>query len=374
MTILDAIILGLVEGITESLPVSSTGHLVLAASLLGLDGSKDIIRSTDAMLIVIQGGAILAVLGLYRHAVWSMCLGLIGRHAKGLRLARNILIAFLPAAILGPLLDDWIESRLMHPWPVLFALAAGGIIMILSDRRNAKTQRALSDNRPDSGADLSATAALTIGLLQCVAMWPGTSRLMVTVLGGMMVGLRPAKAAQFSFLLALPTLGGATVFKLTKNVLSDQPNMFEVLGWAPIVIGILAALISASLVIRWLVTYLTTHGLAVFGWYRIVLTAVLAVVLAQGWVHIAPEPSGDSSSDQLAEPKIDHEIGSKATVPSGDTVSCSILPLLGQTNARACGAPLASLNVDIGVAAAKGPPPVRWSQPSGVERTKLNRT
>jgi undecaprenyl-diphosphatase len=292
--IIDAVILGIVEGVTEYLPISSTGHLVLARSLLGLDSPEDVRRNVDALLIVIQGGAILAVLGLYRSAVGRMILGLLGKDRQGLVLLRNIVIAFLPAMVLGPLLDSWIEQRLMHIGPVLLALALGGVIMILADRRFRSDAEHDTDR---TGADLSALAALQIGLLQCVAMWPGTSRSMVTILGGMMVGLRPARAAEFSFLLGLPTLGGATVYKLAGNLLGDEPNMFAVLGWMPVTVGIIVATISAALAIRWLVGYLTTHGLAVFGWYRIVLAAVLLALAIGGVVSIAPDEQTGQSAD-----------------------------------------------------------------------------
>ncbi len=299
--ILDAVVLGLVEGVTEYLPISSTGHLVLARSLLGLDSPEDIRRNVDAFLIVIQGGAILAVLGLYRTSVLRMIRGVFGNDREGLVLFRNLLIAFLPAAILGPLLNNWIESRLMEAGPVLLALAAGGIVMILVDRRHRHRRRAdLSDGTscPD-GMSITAIAAFQIGLLQTVAMWPGTSRSMVTILGGMMVGMRPAKAAEFSFLLGLPTLGGAMVYKLGGNLMGDEANMFAVLGWLPLLVGFAVATISAAIAIKWLVGYLNQHGLAVFGWYRLVLTAVLLALMFGGIVSIQPEGS-DQSSDPAA--------------------------------------------------------------------------
>jgi undecaprenyl-diphosphatase len=291
--IVDAVTLGIIEGVTEYLPVSSTGHLVLARSLLGLDSPEDVRRSVDTLLIVIQGGAILAVLGLYRRAVGRMILGLLGRDHRGLLLFRNILIAFLPAMVLGPLLDSWIEKRLMHIGPVLLALVAGGVVMILAGKRYRADSTEDSDR---SGADLSVLDALKIGLLQCIAMWPGTSRSMVTILGGMMVGLRPARAAEFSFLLGLPTLGGATVYKLAGNLMGDEPNMFAVLGWMPVTIGIVVATISAAVAIRWLVGYLTRHGLAVFGWYRIGLAAALLGLALGGVVSIAPDDPSDQSA------------------------------------------------------------------------------
>ena len=291
--IIDALVLGLVEGITEALPVSSTGHLVLTASLLGLDEPEQVREAMDTLLIVIQGGAILAVLWLFRQSIGSMIRGLLGKDRQGLQLTRNVVLAFLPAAVLGPLLDDWIEARLFQAGPVLLALAAGGLVMIFSDQR---LRRDADPDRDLSGEQLTVKAALLIGLLQCVAMWPGTSRLMMTLLGGMLVGMRPAAAARFSFLLALPTIGGATVFKLLKNVTADHPNMFEVLGWTPILIGVLVATVAALFTIRWLMHYLSSHGLVAFGWYRLGLTAVLVGLIAGGIVSIEPADAAQSEA------------------------------------------------------------------------------
>ncbi|MBX3360991.1 MAG: undecaprenyl-diphosphate phosphatase [Phycisphaeraceae bacterium] len=215
MTPLQAIILGLVEGITEYLPVSSTGHLILAAAFLKLD-DPSVKSSVDAFNIVIQG-AILAVLGLYFPRVLSMLRGLIGKDRDGLRLAINILIAFLPAAVLGVLLDDWISSKLFSPGPVIAALIVGGVYMIALDIWRKKKHPPVAADAPQPGLDindLTPTKALIIGVVQCIAMWPGTSRSMMTITAGVMAGLRPAKAAEFSFLLGLPTLGGACCYKL----------------------------------------------------------------------------------------------------------------------------------------------------------------
>lgn len=311
LSILDAVILGIVEGITEFLPVSSTGHLVLAQSLLGLDRPELVRSSVSALLIVMQGGAILAVLSLYRARVMQMIRGLCGKDAAGARLLRNLFIAFLPAAILGPLADDWVESRLMRPFPILLALAAGGVVMIIASRRHARREQ--SDH---AGEDLTAAQALQIGLLQCLAMWPGTSRSMVTILGGMFVGMRPARSAEFAFLLGLPTLGGACVYKLGKNLMADGPDMFEVLGWAPIVVGLVVATVSAMLAIGWLVSWLNRHGLEAFGWYRLALTALLVVLLARGWISIGPD---DVDADQPPE-AVACEVA-RPTVPSAWTSS-----------------------------------------------------
>ena len=278
MTLLDAAILGLVEGITEYLPVSSTGHLILTSALLVLDGA-----GIDAFNIVIQGGAILAVLGLYRVRVLGMVQGLIGQNPEGRRLLVRLLIAFAPAAILGPLLDDTIETTLFQPVPVLAALGIGGLIMLKLGQGRADP----SDTDP---ADLPLRAALLIGLAQCIAMWPGTSRSMVTLAAGVALGLRPARAAEFSFLLGLPTLGGACVYKLLKD-----GDTVLALGTPSLLVGVLVATVSAAFAVRWLVGFLTNRGLAPFGWYRLALTVVVAAAWACGWIELDAS-SGDASS------------------------------------------------------------------------------
>tara|TARA_R110002096_G_scaffold344921_6_gene538060 strand:+ start:15186 stop:16124 length:939 start_codon:yes stop_codon:yes gene_type:complete len=293
MTLLQAAVLGLVEGITEYLPISSTGHLILASELMGLGDSASQRSAVDTFNIVIQGGAILAVLGLYFPRVVQMCKGLIGKDSDGLKLAIRIIVAFLPAAVLGVLLNDWIESKLFNTPAVLAALALGGVFMIVIDKWKFSSHK--EGEAFDEGMDLheiSIVQALFIGLLQCVAMWPGTSRSMMTIAGGVLVGLKPKRAAEFSFLLGLPTLGGATVYSLYKTLNGDGPNMFEVIGWMPIIVGLVVATISAAVAVRWLVAFLTKHGLAVFGYYRLILTAVLGGAIAMGVVTLHSADSG----------------------------------------------------------------------------------
>jgi undecaprenyl-diphosphatase len=294
MTPFDAIILGLVEGITEYLPVSSTGHLIIVASLLGLDRDPKIESAVNAFNIVIQGGAILAVIGLYRVRVWSMIQGLLGKDPGGRRLFINLVIAFIPAAIFGVLLDDIIEAALFRPWPVIGALAVGGLLLIgmkrWQDRVYASAENEEGASRFIDIEDLTWKNALFIGLLQCVAMWPGTSRSMMTIVGGMFVGLRPKQAAEFSFLLGLPTLGGACVYKAMKS--GDE---IIALGVLPLILGIAVATISAAFAVKWLVGYLANHGLAIFGWYRIALAIVLAGLWIGGVVQFGPD---DASVDE----------------------------------------------------------------------------
>jgi len=267
-----ALVLGLVEGITEYLPISSTGHLILVESLLGLDG-PDSKRALDAFSIVIQGGAILAVIGLYWPRVLGMLRGVVGRDPAGLKLLVNLLIAFVPAVVVGVPLDHWLEAHLFHPLPVIAALAGGGVLMIALDRGLTRGDRTVDDLGPRQ--------ALLIGLLQCLALWPGTSRSMVVIVGGLLVGLRPRDAAEFSFLLGLPTLGGACAYKLWK-----ERDAIAQLGAAPLAIGILVAAASAALAVRWLVAFLNRRGLEPFGWYRLGLSAVLCISVWLGWVKL----------------------------------------------------------------------------------------
>ena len=291
--VMDAVILGLVEGITEYLPISSTGHLILTNSLLGLDSTEPLQNpdgspvltpdgrpvtlkaAADAYAIVIQAGAILAVLILYWSRIWQIILGVLGLSPNGRRLARNLVIAFLPAVFLGLLLDDWIESMLFAPLPIAFALAAGGLLMLAVEAWR-KRQFPDTDNILDLHS-LSIRQSLFIGCMQCVAMWPGTSRSMMTIVGGYMTGLSPAKAAEFSFLLGLITLSAAAGYK----GISSGPELFLAIELGPILLGILVAFVSAALAVKWLVAYLTRHGLALFAWYRFALAALVLIFLVR---------------------------------------------------------------------------------------------
>ncbi len=289
MELWQAIVLGIVEGITEYLPVSSTGHLILASGLMGLNDTPEGRQAVNAFNIVIQGGAILAVLGLYRQRVWQMVKGLLGKDPVGLRLAINIVVAFLPAAVLGLAFNDVIEEHLFTATVVLAMLAIGGVYMIVLDkaiiapRRKAEAGMSIEDLRP--------LQAFIVGLLQCVAMVPGTSRSMMTITGGVLVGLKPKDAAEFSFLLGLPTLGGACALTLFKDFTRDdgETSMVAVLGWPALIVGMVVSTLAAALAVKWLVGFLNTHGLAPFGWYRLVLTGVLLAALLAGWIAFVPE-------------------------------------------------------------------------------------
>lgn len=288
-----AIILGLVEGITEYLPVSSTGHLILASALMGLD-RPDLKDDVAAFEIVIQGGAILAVVGLYWPRMVQMLRGLIGRDREGLRLFTALVIAFIPSAVLGLLLARHIKTHLFHAGPVMAALAVGGVYMILVERWH-RTKVAVGEGRAPAEAALDVTGvtprqALLVGLLQCFALIPGTSRAMMTITGGYFIGLPPRRAAEFSFLLGLPTLTAATLYSLYKNLkeASDagRPNLFESLGPLPAAVGLVVAALSAAVAVKWLVGFLGRHGLTPFGWYRFALCGVLLALWWGGLLHI----------------------------------------------------------------------------------------
>ncbi len=273
-----AIILGLVEGLTEYLPVSSTGHLLVTQRLLGIDSSD----TADAFAICIQVGAILAVLGLYFSRVRQMALGWLGRDPEGFRLGLNILVAFMPAAIVGLILEKPIKKYLFGGdawgmWPIVAAWFVGGVAILAVS--------AWQSRRPDKAVvkqtllELTWRGALVIGLIQCVAMWPGVSRSLVTIVGGLVVGLSLPAAVEFSFLLGLLTLTAATAYDGIKH----GSEMFSEYGSTQILLGLFAAWISAVIAVKWMVSYLKKNGLAIFGYYRIALAAVVAVAIWAGF-------------------------------------------------------------------------------------------
>lgn len=272
----DAVVLGVVEGLTEYLPVSSTGHLILTQRALGVPETA----ASNAYAICIQAGAILAVLGLYWKHVTQIAIGWGGKvglgrgNEAGFRLGLNIIVAFLPAAVFGLLFDDWIEQKLFGLWPIVGAWLAGGIAILVVSLRRKRTSSQLGKTL----ADLTWQMALGIGFLQCLAMWPGTSRSLVTIVGGVLVGLRLAAAVEFSFLLGVLTLCAATAYKAR----AAGPLMIEEYGWMPMIVGSLAAWLSAVVAVKWMVTYLQEHGMAIFGYYRVVLAVSVAAAIVVG--------------------------------------------------------------------------------------------
>lgn len=281
-----ALILGIIEGLTEYLPVSSTGHLIVAQRMMmgNLTGQEK--AAADCFAICIQGGAIAAVLGLYFPRVRQMFMGLLGKDKEGLKLVFAVLAGFLPAAIIGYLANDWIEEKLFHFKWVALAWFTGGLAILAVDRWMKKG----GGSKGVELAEITIKMALIVGFAQCLAMWPGTSRSLMTILGGILVGLRLSAAVEFSFLLGLITLGAATAKKAVWPVhdiaekydhkLGGALLMWDSYGPIPLLIGVIAATISAAVAVKWMVSYLNRRGLGVFGWYRIAIAIAAAVMIA----------------------------------------------------------------------------------------------
>lgn len=277
MSLFQAAVLGAVEGLTEFLPVSSTGHLILAAHALGLVGD-----AMNAFEVVIQAGALLAVVWLYRDRVRDLLLGAFTAHPRGRGLLLKLTVAFLPAAIAGLTTHRWIKGHLFGPRPVALALIFGGILIVLTSR----WLRSRGGRSPfQTVDDISVRSALLIGIAQCASLWPGTSRAMATMLAALLLGASPIAAAEFSFLLALPTLGMATLFDLAQNY-SDLTGP-ALGGTGPLVVGLFVSAVVAVLAIRGFLRYVTSRGLAPFGWYRIALGAIVIGFL---WHHPGNTP------------------------------------------------------------------------------------
>lgn len=264
-----AAILGIVEGLTEFLPISSTGHLILAGSLLGFSGEKE-----NLFNVAIQTGAMLSVLWYYRQRFVGVLRGLPSEPVAQ-RFAVNIVVAFLPAAVLGVLFASHIKAWLFSPVPVATALIIGGFVILWVERAQARGQRV---PRIDSVDDLTARDALKLGCAQAFALIPGTSRSGATIIGGMLFGLSRRTATEFSFFLAVPTLIGAGVYDTWKyrHLLSmaDLP-LFSV--------GLLLSFLSALVCVHWLIRFVATHNFVGFAWYRIVFGLV---VLGTAWTGL----------------------------------------------------------------------------------------
>jgi len=255
--LIKALILGIVEGLTEFLPVSSTGHLILAGALLGADDER-----WNVFNIVIQTGAMLAVVWEYRRRFFNV----------DIQLYRNLIVAFIPAAVLGLLFSKYIKAYLFHPLPVALAFIVGGVVILIVESRSFKPR--LEDTRAMTWLD-----ALKVGIAQCFALIPGTSRSGATIIGGMLFGLSRKAATEFSFFLAVPTLVAAGAYDLLKHrdlfTRSDLP-MFGV--------GAFAAFVTAFVVVRWLIRYVATHDFKPFAWYRIVFGIVVLLTAYFHWV------------------------------------------------------------------------------------------
>jgi undecaprenyl-diphosphatase len=257
-SLVDALILGIVEGLTEFLPISSTGHLILAGDLVGFEHP-----GRDVFYVAIQTGAMLAVVWEYRTRFFRV----------DPRLWMQLACAFAPAVALGLLLGDFIKEHLFRPVPVALAFIIGGLIILVVDRgeRTARVQRI---------EDMSWRDALKVGFAQCFALIPGTSRSGATIIGGMLFGLSRPAATEFSFFLAVPTLVAAGGYDLWKH--RDLLSPDDAAMWA---VGLAASFVSAFVVIRWLIRYVATHDFRWFAWYRIAFGLVVLATAYFGWIE-----------------------------------------------------------------------------------------
>src|SRR3954465_15737443 len=261
-----AIILGIVEGVTEFLPVSSTGHLVLASALLGYND-----KQWNAFNVIIQLGAILAIVVLYWRTFWAVLEGMLKGQAVSWRFVRNILIGFLPSAVLGFLLINRIEDLLLKPTVVAWAFILGGVAILVIERLVKQT--------PIVGvAEMPLKTAIGVGLVQCLSMIPGVSRSGATIMGGLSLGVERRTAAEFSFFLAIPTMVGATTLELLKHRETLMAGASGV-GFGAVALGFLVSFVVAIVVVKGFVHYISRHGFAPFAWYRII-----AGLVALAWL------------------------------------------------------------------------------------------
>jgi undecaprenyl-diphosphatase len=265
-----AIIMGLVEGFTEFLPISSTGHLILAGSLLDFTGEK-----VKVFEIAIQAGAILAVIWEYRARIGAVFAGLT-HDKKQQKFVLNLIVAFLPAAVLGVLFNSKIKAVLFAPVPVALAFIIGGFVILWVEARNRNNPAAA---RIDSVDDMTMVDALKVGCAQAFALIPGTSRSGATIMGGMLFGLSRRAATEFSFFLAIPTLLAATVYSVYKERALLSAADLPLFG-----IGGVAAFVSAFLCVRWLLRFISSHDFTIFAWYRILFGFVVILSAHYGWV------------------------------------------------------------------------------------------
>ena len=262
--------MGIVEGLTEFLPISSTGHLILAGSLINFTGDK-----VKVFEIAIQAGAMMAVIWEYRVRIASVLGGLFSERRSQLFVFK-LVVAFIPAAVLGLLFNNTITALLFAPVPVAMAFIIGGLVILWVEKR----QRQSPDRvRVETVDDMTVLDALKVGCAQAFALVPGTSRSGATIIGGMMFGLSRKAATEFSFFLAIPTLLGATVYSLYKNRALLSAADIPMFG-----VGGIAAFASAFLCVRWLLRYISTHDFTLFAWYRIVFGLFVLISAWSGWV------------------------------------------------------------------------------------------
>jgi undecaprenyl-diphosphatase len=281
LTTTQAIILGVVEGLTEYLPISSTGHLLVTKDLLGMNTMEsDVVRrntETDAInayLVCIQFGAILAILFVCAHRFKKILMGLFQGDADGRRLLTNLILALLPAVVIGLILEGPIKKFLFGTYPVIAAWFVGGVAILFISFYFKNQHRDLHQGQEIE--DMGPKVAIFIGVAQCLAMWPGVSRSLATILGGLFLGLSMKATVEFSFLLGAVTLTAATVY----DVLKHGSDMLAVLEIRSMFLGLMFAFAAAVLSVKWMIHYLNQYGLEIFGYYRIVLAFVTA------WIYL----------------------------------------------------------------------------------------
>jgi undecaprenyl-diphosphatase len=283
MSAVDAVILGLVEGITEFLPISSTGHLTVTQDLLGIGtGSEQEKEAADAYAVVIQAGAILAVVVLYWRRLISLALGLVGRDETGRRVLIGLVVAVAPIAVIGTLFESDIKDKLFGVGPVILAWVIGGVVVLVLSQRGwwGAGDPEHGGGRGSPLDTITVRQAAIIGAAQVLALWPGTSRSLVTIIAALAAGLSLAAAVEFSFLLGLVVLSAATLFDAAKH----GDVIVETFGWVNPLIGFAVAFVSAVIAVRWMVGYLQRHSLAIFGWYRLVVAALAGLLWWRGVV------------------------------------------------------------------------------------------
>nr|WP_185958548.1 undecaprenyl-diphosphate phosphatase [Paracoccus laeviglucosivorans] len=260
-----AAILGLLEGLTEFIPVSSTGHLLLVGHFLGFDSPG------RAFEVLIQLGAIMAILGVYAGRLWRL-FSAAPHDPKARRFIFAVLLAFLPAVVIGVMAHKVIKEVLFEtPMLVAVMLIVGGVVLLFVDRM-------AKNPRYHAAEDIPVGTAFKIGLIQCLAMIPGVSRSGATITGALLLGVDKRSAAEFSFFLSMPTMVGAFAYDLYKN-----RDILDAAALSNIAVGFVCAFISAIVVVRWLLNYVSAHGYAVFAWWRIIVGAVAMLALAAGW-------------------------------------------------------------------------------------------
>jgi undecaprenyl-diphosphatase len=268
--LIKAAIMGVVEGLTEFLPISSTGHLILTAALLDMPGEK-----TKLFEVVIQTGAIMAIVSLYAAKLWQTLVDL-PTQRQAQRFTLNVLIGFFPAALAGVLFIDFIKGTLFNPLVVALGFIVGGFVILWAEYLQKKGARVSVDDVDSVGW----SDALKVGLIQCVALVPGVSRSGATIIGAMLVGFNRKAATEFSFFLAIPMLFGAAAYDLFKN-----RDLLSVADLPLFTVGLVVSWLSAWVCVKWLLRFVGNHSFVAFAWYRIAFGGLILLTAAMGWVE-----------------------------------------------------------------------------------------